>query len=62
MQNAIHGNGTKKYQKLCGAFSFGRRWHMLRRNHFAGPFISGGSNYKAEQHIGVHEDYGANQF
>jgi len=40
----------KAYARRCRAFFL------------AGLFITGGSNNKAEQHIGVHEDYGGNHF
>ena len=36
--------------------------HMLRSSRFASAFITGGLKNKAEQLIGVHEDYGGNHF
>ena len=52
----------KAYARLYRSF-FGSRWHgLLRSNRFARAFITGGLENKAEQHIGVQEDYGGNHF
>jgi len=52
----------KTYARLYRSFFWQAMAQMLRSNRFASAFITGGLKNKAEQHIGVHEDYGGNHF
>ena len=70
IRNVIYENGAKKllklnrkaYARICHAYFWQATAQIWRRNRFAGPFITGSSTNKAEQHVVVHEDYGGNYF
>ena len=58
MRNVIYGKGAKKYikQEIIGASPL-FFWHK-----FEGATALLAQTIKAEQHAGVHEDYGGNHF